>query len=149
MKKEQNRNNKEQRIKFDTLSQELSQDESVKEDNFSQEESAIMNQLLQEILKNEFSCEIPEDFADRVCNKIEKRSFLREGIEKHLLMALGFLGIPGIAIGLLYHTKSSLYAPISEFLIEFKWPLLFGLFCLAAIQMADLYLVKSKKEIKD
>ncbi|MFA8433614.1 MAG: hypothetical protein ACEPOZ_03770 [Marinifilaceae bacterium] len=147
MKKEQNRNNKEQRIKFDTLLQELSQVERIKEDNFSLEESAIVDQLLQENLRNEFSYEIPEDFADRVCDKIEERSFLREGIEKHLLMTLGFLGIPGIAIGLLYHTKSSLYAPISEFLVEFKWPLLFGLFCLAAIQMADLYLVKSKEKI--
>ncbi len=116
------------------------------EENWNLDELKLIDELLTESLEQDFSISIPEDFADLVTEKVEKQKSVKEALLRMLMMTLGYLGIPGIAFGLLYYLKSAKVDVILELVFTYKYPLLFGVLCILSIQVADVMLLSRTKD---
>ncbi|WP_461644081.1 hypothetical protein [Labilibaculum euxinus] len=116
------------------------------EENWNLDELKLIDELLTESLEQDFSISIPEDFADLVTEKVEKQKSVKEALLRMLMMTLGYLGIPGIAFGLLYYLKSAKVDVILELVFTYKYPLLFGVLCILSIQVADVLLLSRTKD---
>ena len=116
------------------------------EENWNLDELKLIDELLTESLEQDFSVSIPEDFADLVTEKVEKQKSVKEALLRMLMMTLGYLGIPGIAFGLLYYLKSAKVDVILELVFTYKYPLLFGVLCILSIQVADVLLLSHTKD---
>ncbi|WP_461636842.1 hypothetical protein [Labilibaculum euxinus] len=116
------------------------------EENWNLDELKLIDELLTESLEQDFSVSIPQDFADLVTEKVEKQKSVKEALLRMLMMTLGYLGIPGIAFGLLYYLKSAKVDVILELVFTYKYPLLFGVLCILSIQVADVLLLSRTKD---
>ncbi|WP_461631238.1 hypothetical protein [Labilibaculum euxinus] len=116
------------------------------EENWNLDELKLIDELLTESLEQDFSVSIPDDFADLVTEKVEKQKSVKEALLRMLMMTLGYLGIPGIAFGLLYYLKSAKVDVILELVFTYKYPLLFGVLCILSIQLADVLLLSRTKD---
>ena len=120
------------------------------EENWNFDELKLIDELLTESLEQDFSVSIPQDFADLVTEKVEKQKSVKEALLRMLMMTLGYLGIPGIAFGLLYYLKSAKVDVILELVFTYKYPLLFGVLCILSIQVADVLLLsRTKDQLKE
>nr|WP_320020435.1 hypothetical protein [Labilibaculum manganireducens] len=117
------------------------------EENWNLDELKLIDELLTESLEQDFSVSIPADFADLVTEKVEKQKSVREALLRMLMMTLGYIGIPGIAFGLLFYLKSTKVDVILELVFTYKYPLLFGVLCILLIQAADVLLLSRTKDL--
>ena len=120
-----------------------------KEEEFDLEELNLIDQMLKESLADDFEIHIPVDFADTVTELVEKRKSIREALLKHAIMSLGLLVIIGFAVGILFYFKIDLADVILDFIINYKFPLAFGLLTITAIQLADSFLLSRIKDLLD
>lgn len=117
-----------------------------KEEEFNLEELNFIDRMLKESLEDDFEVHIPADFADNVTELVEKRKSIREALLKHAIMSLGLVGIIGFAVGILFYLKIDLADVILNFAISYKFPLIFGLLTITAIQLADSVLLSRTKD---
>ncbi|PKQ65522.1 hypothetical protein BZG02_00510 [Labilibaculum filiforme] len=119
------------------------------EENWDLDDLKLIDELLKDSLKQDFSVSIPDDFADFVTEKVEKQKSVREALLRLIMMTLGYLGIPGIAFGLLYYLKSTKIDVILDLIFTYKYPVLFGVLCILSIQIADVLLLSRTKDQLD
>lgn len=122
--------------------------DNEKED-WNRDEMRLIDDLLKESLRTDFLVLIPENFADKITEKVEKRKSVKEALLQMLLMTLGYIGIPCIAFGLLYYIKSAKVDVILDFIFTYKFPILFGIVCILSIQLADVLLLSRTKDQLD
>ncbi|WP_145957572.1 hypothetical protein [Labilibaculum antarcticum] len=119
------------------------------EEKWNLDELKLIDELLKESLEQDLLVSIPTDFADLVTEKVEKRKSVREALLRMLMMTLGYIGIPGIAFGLLYYLKSAKVDLILDLVFTYKYPILFGVLCILSIQVADTFLLSRTKDQLD
>ncbi len=119
------------------------------EENWDFDELKLIDELLKESLMQDFSVSIPTNFADLVTEKVEKQKSVKEALLRMLMMTLGYLGIPGIAFGLLFYLKSAKVDLILDLIFTYKYPILFGVLCILSIQVADVFLLSRTKDQLD
>ncbi len=115
-------------------------------DKFDLEELNFIDQMLRESLEDDFEVSIPHDFADQVTEVIEKRKSIKEALLKHLMMSLGLLFILAFAIGFLFYLGKNEVDTLLNFAAKFKYPIVFVLFTVLSIQLADSFLLSRTKE---
>ncbi len=116
------------------------------EEEFNLEELNLIDRMLKESLEDDFEIHIPVDFADKVTELVEKRKSIREALLKHAVMSLGLIVIVGFAVGILFYFKIDFADVILDYAISFKYPLVFGLLTITAIQLADSVLLSRTKD---
>ncbi|NOU61364.1 hypothetical protein [Marinifilum caeruleilacunae] len=112
----------------------------------TEEEFQNVDDLLKEILEDDFEIRIPADFADNVVEKVEKRKSIREALLRHSLMALGVIVILGFSMAFLFYFGLQEANIIVDFAWTFKYPIAFVLFIITAIQLADSFLLSRTKD---
>ena len=105
-----------------------------------------VDQLLKEILEDDFELNIPIDFADNVVEKVEKRKSIKEALLRHLMMSLGILLILAFTVAFLFYFGLKEANMLLNFVIQFKYPIAFVLFIITAIQLADSFLLSRTKD---
>lgn len=122
--------------------------DNEKED-WNRDEMRLIDDLLKESLRTDFLVLIPENFADKITEKVEKRKSVKEALLQMILMTLGYISILCIAFGLLYYIKSAKVDVILDFIFTYKFPILFGIVCILSIQLADVLLLSRTKDQLD
>lgn len=122
--------------------------DNEKED-WNRDEMRLIDDLLKESLRTDFFVLIPENFADKITEKVEKRKSVKEALLQMILMTLGYISILCIAFGLLYYIKSAKVDVILDFIFTYKFPILFGIVCILSIQLADVLLLSRTKDQLD
>jgi len=112
----------------------------------TEEEFQNVDQLLKEILEDDFELNIPIDFADNVVEKVEKRKSIREALLRHLMMSLGLFVIMAFTVAFLFYFELKEANILLDFVIQFKYPIAFALFIITAIQLADSFLLSRTKD---
>ncbi len=112
----------------------------------TEEEFQNVDQLLKEILEDDFELNIPIDFADNVVEKVEKRKSIREALLRHLMMSLGLFVIMAFTVAFLFYFELKEANILLDFVIQFKYPIAFVLFIITAIQLADSFLLSRTKD---
>ena len=112
----------------------------------SEEEFSNLDQLLKEVLEEDFEINIPVDFADNVVEKVEKRKSIREALLRHLMMSIGLLVIFAFTVAFLFYFGLKEANILLNFAIQFKYPIAFVLFTIIAIQLADSFLLSRTKD---
>jgi formate/nitrite transporter FocA (FNT family) len=115
-------------------------------DEFDLEELNFIDQMLRKSLEDDFEVSIPLDFADQVTELIEKRKSIREALLKHLMMSIGLLVILAFTVAFLYYFRTEQANIFLKFILNFKYPLAFGLIIITAIQLADSFLLSRTKD---
>lgn len=115
-------------------------------DEFDLEELNLIDQMLKESLEDDFELSIPSDFADQVTEVVEKRKSIREALLKHLMMSLGLLSILGFAVAFLFYFGKDEADTLLNFATKFKYPIVFVLFTILSIQLADSFLLSRTKD---
>lgn len=112
----------------------------------TEDEFQNVDQLLKEILEDDFELNIPTDFADNVVEKVEKRKSIKEALLRHLMMSLGLLVIMAFTVAFLFYFELKEANMLLDFVIQFKYPIAFVLFIITAIQLADSFLLSRTKD---
>jgi hypothetical protein len=112
----------------------------------TEDEFQNVDQLLKEILEDDFKLNIPVDFADNVVEKVEKRKSIKEALLRHLMMSLGLLVIMAFTVAFLFYFELKEANILLDFAIQFKYPIAFVLFIVTAIQLADSFLLSRTKD---
>ncbi|RKE03920.1 hypothetical protein [Marinifilum flexuosum] len=112
----------------------------------TEDEFQNVDQLLKEILEDDFELNIPIDFADNVVEKVEKRKSIREALLRHLMMSLGLFVIMAFTVAFLFYFELKEANILLDFVIQFKYPIAFVLFIITAIQLADSFLLSRTKD---
>lgn len=112
----------------------------------TEEEFQNVDQLLKEILEDDFELNIPVDFADNVVEKVEKRKSIKEALLRHLMMTLGLFVIMAFTVAFLFYFELKEANILLDFVIQFKYPIAFVLFIITAIQLADSFLLSRTKD---
>ncbi|MCY1633161.1 hypothetical protein [Marinifilum sp. D737] len=112
----------------------------------TEDEFQNVDQLLKEILEDDFELNIPIDFADNVVEKVEKRKSIKEALLRHLMMSLGLLVIMAFTVAFLFYFELKEANILLDFVIQFKYPIAFVLFIITAIQLADSLLLSRTKD---
>ena len=112
----------------------------------SEEEFSNLDQLLKEVLEEDFEINIPVDFADNVVEKVEKRKSIREALLRHLMMSIGLFVIFAFTVAFLFYFGLKEANILLDFAIQFKYPIAFVLFTIIAIQLADSFLLSRTKD---
>lgn len=112
----------------------------------TEEEFQNVDQLLKEILEDNFELNIPVDFADNVVEKVEKRKSIKEALLRHLMMTLGLFVIMAFTVAFLFYFELKEANILLDFVIQFKYPIAFVLFIITAIQLADSFLLSRTKD---
>lgn len=112
----------------------------------TEDEFQNVDQLLKEILEDDFKLNIPVDFADNVVEKVEKRKSIKEALLRHLMMSLGLLVIMAFTVAFLFYFELKEANILLDFVIQFKYPIAFVLFIVTAIQLADSFLLSRTKD---
>ncbi|GAB7088277.1 hypothetical protein [Marinifilum fragile] len=112
----------------------------------TEEEFQNVDQLLKEILEDDFELNIPVDFADNVVEKVEKRKSIKEALLRHLMMSLGLFVIMAFTVAFLFYFELKEASILLDFVIQFKYPIAFVLFIITAIQLADSFLLSRTKD---
>ena len=115
-------------------------------DEFDLEELNFIDQMLKESLEDDFKISIPIDFADQVTEVVEKRTSIREALLKHLMMSLGLFLIFAFTVAFLFYFEKDQANLLSNFALKYKYPLVFGLIIITAIQLADSILLSRTKD---
>ena len=114
-------------------------------EDWSQEELLLIDELVKDSLQEDLQVQIPTNFADKVTERIEKRKSIREALLKHLMMNFGLFVILAFAAAILYF-KSDQADVIVDFALRFKYPIVFGILIVTAIQLADTFLLSRTKD---
>ncbi|MDQ2177639.1 hypothetical protein [Marinifilum sp. D714] len=112
----------------------------------TEDEFQNVDQLLKEILEDDFELNIPVDFADNVVEKVEKRKSIREALLRHLMMTLGLFVIMAFTVAFLFYFELKEASILLDFVTQFKYPIAFVLFIITAIQLADSFLLSRTKD---
>ena len=115
-------------------------------DDFSGK-SSLLDDLIDETLKEEPSYSLPDDFADKVTLMVDRKVFLQKRIYELLFYAASIvvlLFITGIS---LYFIEPEFLTSVFVALLSHKWIVLFGLISLSGIQVADYFFVKPNEKL--
>lgn len=112
-------------------------------------EDQKIDRLLKECLNEDFDIRIPADFADNVIEKIEKRKSIREALLRHLMMSIGLLVIFAFAAAILFYFQTDQATTLLGYVLQFKYPIIFGLLLFIGIQLADSFLLSRTKDQLD
>lgn len=115
-------------------------------DDFSGK-SSLLNELIDETLKEEPSYSLPDDFADKIIRKVDKKVFLQKRIYELLFYAASIIVLLAIAGILMYFVDPEFLTSVFVALLSYKWIVLFGLISLSGIQVADYFLVKPNEKL--
>lgn len=120
---------------FEQYSDEISNNEEL---------SNLIDELIAEAISDDFKPVIPDSFANNVCTEIEKKVRIRESIERQMYILLTAIGIPAIAIFILYYFNVDFIYEYISMIFNHKIPIIFGVVCFVAIQVADIFTTQTE-----
>lgn len=109
--------------------------------------SSLLDELIDETLKEEPLYSLPYDFADKIIRKVDKKVFLQKRIYELLFYAASIIVLLAIAGILMYFIDPEFLTSVFVALLSHKWIVLFGLISLSGIQVADYFLVKPNEKL--
>ncbi|MBA7504770.1 hypothetical protein ES706_03425 [subsurface metagenome] len=115
-------------------------------DDFSGKPS-LLDELIDETLKEEPSYSLPDDFADKIIRKVDKKVFLQKRIYELLFYAASIIVLLAIAGILMYFVDPEFLKSILNFLLVYKWFVIIGLISFSGIQTADHLLLKPTEKL--
>ena len=117
-------------------------DKKVSLETFDGKESDAYHTLYQALATSRKESYLPEDFAETVVLKIEKKKNFKSNLALigALLSALSILSVT--SLGLIYYYPS--FKADLLLIAEFKWTILFALSLVFIIQLMDWLLIKRK-----
>ncbi len=115
-------------------------------DDFSGKPS-LLDELIDETLKEEPSYSLPDAFTDKIIRKVDKKVFLQKKIYELLFYAASIIVILAIAGILMYFVDPEFLKSILDFLIVYKWFVIIGLISFSGIQTADYLLLKPYEKL--
>jgi hypothetical protein len=110
-------------------------------------QSSLLDELIDESLKEEPLCSLPDNFADKVIRIVDKKIFMRKRIYELLFYAASLIALLAITYILIYFVEPEFLKSILGFLIIHKWTVIVGLISLLGIQTADYFLVKPNEKL--
>jgi len=115
-------------------------------DDFSGKPS-LLDELIDETLKEEPSYSLPDDFTDKIIRKVDKKVFLQKRIYEFLFYAASIIVLLVIAGILMYFVDPEFLKSILNFLLVYKWFVIIGLISFSGIQTADHLLLKPNEKL--
>jgi len=115
-------------------------------DDFSGKPS-LLDELIDETLKEEPSYSLPDDFADKVTLTVVRKVFLQKRIYELLFYAASIIVLLAIAGILMYFVDPEFLKSILNFLLVYKWFVIIGLISFSGIQTADHLLLKPNAKL--
>ncbi|MCK4466163.1 MAG: hypothetical protein KAU83_10680 [Bacteroidales bacterium] len=115
-------------------------------DDFSGK-SSLLDELIDDTLKEEPLYSLPDDFADKVTRMVDRKVFLRKKIYELLFYAASIIVLLAIAGILMYFVDPEFLKSILNFLLVSKWFVIIGLISFSGIQTADHLLVKPNEKL--
>ena len=115
-------------------------------DDFSGK-SSLLDELIDDTLKEEPLYSLPDDFADKVTRMVDRKVFLRKKIYELLFYAASIIVLLAIAGILMYFVDPEFLQNILDFLLVYKWFVIIGLISFSGIQTADHLLVKPNEKL--
>lgn len=115
-------------------------------DDFSGK-SSLLDELIDDTLKEEPSYSLPDDFADKIIRKADKKVFLQKRIYELLFYAASIIVLLAIAGILMYFVDPEFLKSILNFLLVYKWFVIIGLISFSGIQTADHLLLKLNEKL--
>lgn len=109
--------------------------------------SSLLDELIDETLKEEPSYSLPDDFADKIIRKADKKIFLQKKIYELLFYAASIIVLLAIAGILMYFVDPEFLKSILNFLLVYKWFVIVGLISFSGIQTADHLLLKPNEKL--
>jgi len=119
---------------------------NLKNDDFvSDQEKLLLDNLIREAMSDDFSVDIPSNFADKMERKamqINKQRFWREEISKQLVFFFGGLLLFAVALGIFFYYQPKQIVPLGEFILQYKWIFIAGLAGVFFFQLIDGWIHK-------
>lgn len=115
-------------------------------DDFSGKPS-LLDELIDDTLKEEPSYSLPDNFADKIMRKVDKKVFLQKRIYELLFYAASIIVLLAIAGILMYFVDPEFLKSILDFLLVYKWFVIIGLISFSGIQTADHLLLKPNEKL--
>ncbi|MBA7526393.1 hypothetical protein ES705_18555 [subsurface metagenome] len=115
-------------------------------DDFSGKPS-LLDELIDETLKEEPSYSLPDNFTDKIIRKVDKKIFLQKKIYELLFYAASIIVLLAIAGILMYFVDPEFLKSILDFLLVYKWFVIIGLISFSGIQTADYLLLKPNEKL--
>ena len=115
-------------------------------DDFSGK-SSLLDELIDDTLKEEPSYSLPDNFADKIIRKVGKKVFLQKRIYELLFYAASIIVLLAIAGILMYFVDPEFLKSIFDFLLVYKWFVIIGLISFSGIQTADHLLLKPNEKL--
>ncbi|MBA7562728.1 hypothetical protein ES708_04381 [subsurface metagenome] len=115
-------------------------------DDFSGKPS-LLDELIDETLKEEPSYSLPDNFTDKIIRKVDKKVFLQKKIYELLFYAASIIVLLAIAGILMYFVDPEFLKSILDFLLVYKWFVIIGLISFSGIQTADYLLLKPNEKL--
>ncbi|MCK4344871.1 MAG: hypothetical protein KAX05_06240 [Bacteroidales bacterium] len=115
-------------------------------DDFSGK-SSLLDELIDDTLKEEPSYSLPNDFADKIIRKVDKKVFLQKRIYELLFYAASIIVLLAIAGILMYFVDPEFLQNILDFLLVYKWFVIIGLISFSGIQTADHLLLMPNEKL--
>jgi len=110
-------------------------------------EPSLLDELIDDTLKEEPSYSLPDDFADKVTLMVDRKVFLQKRIYELLFYAASIIVLLVITGISLYFIEPEFLTSVFVALLSHKWIILFGLISLSGIQVADYFLVKPNEKL--
>ena len=118
----------------------------LQSDDFSGKPS-LLDELIDDTLKEEPSYSLPDNFADKIMRKVDKKVFLQKRIYELLFYAASIIVLLAIAGILMYFVDPEFLKSILDFLLVYKWFVIIGLISFSGIQTADHLLLKPNEKL--
>ena len=115
-------------------------------DDFSGKPS-LLDELIDDTLKEEPLYSLPDNFADKIIRKVDKKVFLQKRIYELLFYAASIIVLLAIAGILMYFVDPEFLKSILDFLLVYKWFVIIGLISFSGIQTADHLLLKPNEKL--
>lgn len=115
-------------------------------DDFSGK-SSLLDELIDDTLKQEPSYSLPDDFSDKIIRKVDKKVFIQKRIYELLFYAASIIVLLAIAGILMYFVDPEFLKRILDFLLVYKWFVIIGLISFSGIQTADHLLLKPNEKL--